>query len=352
MFNSTILDVAIGLVFCFASVALLVSAMNEAIASLLKFRNKTLLSGIKQLLNEPNGSDLVLKLYNHALINPLSSGTANSTGAKPPGGALSLPTKIPAYIPSTDFASALVDIIQVVPGDFAALDKDVARIADPQIRQLLQGFLARAKGDVDAFQSRIADWFDNAMDRLSGSYKRRAQLVTFLLGFVTAAAFNIDSFYVLSQLWARPSLAAAIASPGTSAMIARAASSPLLRTEPLPSAAPAASNASTGQSPSEAASAASDGLELSEWLLTLRTLPVGWDNNRVWPRAGQAHTGALLLYYAMFLVGLAVTASAAVFGAPFWCDLLQRLIQVRGTGAKPPTNRDNKASAANGAGSS
>jgi hypothetical protein len=113
------------------------------------------------------------------------------------------------------------------------------------------------------------------------------------------------------------------------------------------------SHASAGQTPSKAASAASDELELSEWLVTLRTLPVGWDNNRAWPRAGpHTDTSALVLYYAMFLVGLAVTASTAVFGAPFWFDLLQRLIQVRGTGAKPPTNRDSKAPAANGGGSS
>jgi hypothetical protein len=63
MFNSAILDVAIGLVFCFASVALFVSVVNEAIASALKLRHKTLLAGIKLLLNDPDGSGLVLKLY-------------------------------------------------------------------------------------------------------------------------------------------------------------------------------------------------------------------------------------------------------------------------------------------------
>jgi len=59
MLNSTILDVAIGLVFCFASVALFVSALNEAISSALKLRHKALLAGVKQMLNDPAGVGLV-----------------------------------------------------------------------------------------------------------------------------------------------------------------------------------------------------------------------------------------------------------------------------------------------------
>jgi hypothetical protein len=66
-------------------------------------------------------------------------------------------------------------------------------------------------------------------------------------------------------------------------------------------------------------------------------LPVGWDNHRKWPTATEPGT---FFTYLFFVVGLAVTGSSAVFGAPFWFDLLQRLVQVRGTGAKPPADRD------------
>jgi len=76
MFDSSVLDVVIGLVFCFASVALLVSAVNEAIASALKLRHKSLLAGIEKLLNDAQGTGLVVRLYNHALISPLAPGQA------------------------------------------------------------------------------------------------------------------------------------------------------------------------------------------------------------------------------------------------------------------------------------
>jgi hypothetical protein len=329
MFNSTILDVAIGLVFCFASVALFVSAINEAIASALKLRHKTLLEGMKQLLNDPNASGLVLKLYNHALINPLSTpALRTATGTVQ----LTLPSVLPAYIPSWDFASALIDVIQGAPGDFASISSAVRSIRDPQLKQLMLGFLARAGGSADRLHQQIADWFDNAMDRLSGVYKRRAQVFTFVLGFVVALAFNIDSFYVLSQLWARPALASAVSGATSAAMIAAAASSPIVLSASAPSPASRDSSLPEGAFP------------VGQWMSTLRTLPVGWDNGRRWP----AFSAQSAWIYATFVVGLLVTASSAVFGAPFWFDLLQRMIQVRGTGSKPAeaSSRDKPAGVA------
>ena len=37
----------------------------------------------------------------------------------------------------------------------------------------------------------------------------------------------------------------------------------------------------------------------------------------------------------MLFAGWLVTASSALFGSPFWFDLLQRMVQLRGTGKKP-----------------
>lgn len=68
------LDVVIGLVFCFASVALLVGAVDEAIASSLKLHHKSLLAGIEKLPNDAQGTGLVVKPCNHALISSLAPG--------------------------------------------------------------------------------------------------------------------------------------------------------------------------------------------------------------------------------------------------------------------------------------
>ena len=74
MLNSPSLEVAIGLVFCFASIALIASATTEALASLFSFRSKTLLTGVKTLLNDPGLQGLALAAYNHAIVHPRGDG--------------------------------------------------------------------------------------------------------------------------------------------------------------------------------------------------------------------------------------------------------------------------------------
>lgn len=336
MFNSSILDVIIGLVFCFASVALFVSSINEALASFLKLRHKTLLAGMQKLLNDPDGTGLVKSLYEHALVDPMSLTLPPVAATMPPADApapaprpptqADVKTKqpdwasgrqLPAYIASKDFAHALIDIIRTAPAANAGLKADIDAVTDPQLRQALQGFYARAAGDVDKFSDAIANWFDNAMDRLSGTYKRKAQFWTFVIALFTAATLNIDAFHVLDQLWKRPELSAAIVSPASTQLIAAAVSS----------SGPGAASAPAALSP--------DAL-----MTTLNTLPVGWGGHRTVP----ADPLGEFMFYLWWTLGVTITASAAVFGAPFWFDLLQQLIQIRGTGAKPATNRDRRAS--------
>jgi hypothetical protein len=357
MFNSTILDVIIGLVFCFASVALFVSAISEFVASALKLRHKTLLTGIQKLLNDPQGTGLVKTLYEHAMINPLAlyvpptaavPGPQERAAAAAPAAAPLPPRpveptwpawakrQIPAYISSRDFAHALLDIIQSGPGRYADIGAAIAgEIADPQLRQALLGIATRAQGRIDKFTDGVADWFDNSMDRLSGSYKRRMQMWTFVVGFATAAVFNIDAFYVLGQLWERPALAAAITSQGGTELVAAVAASEKAAAQAGVAGAEAASPPAAGASAPK-----SGAIPTRELIDRLDTLPVGWGQKRAYPAWDSARPWAFLGFYLSFVVGLAITASSAVFGAPFWFDLLQRLIQIRGTGARPPSNRE------------
>src|SRR5262249_19771823 len=132
----------------------------------------------------------------------------------------------------------------------------------------------------------------------------------------------IDAFYVLGQLWERPALAAAISSPGGAQFVATmvAAQRPVAATE--------AASAPKPQEP-----------DAKDLLDRLNKLPVGW-GARTFPALGDVSLVRFLGFYVSFLAGLAITASSAVFGAPFWFDLLQRLIQIRGTGAKPQSNRE------------
>jgi hypothetical protein len=113
MFGSTVLDLALGLIFTFLIISLVTSAATETFASALAWRANTLLQGVKDLLNDPQFECLARSIYNHAAVNALSNGTATSEselGVKP------------SYIDAKQFASALIDITQLAPGtDLATL---------------------------------------------------------------------------------------------------------------------------------------------------------------------------------------------------------------------------------------
>ena len=53
MLGSTVLEVAIGLTFCYGTVALIVSSLQEALAAAFSLRANTLLAGVKSMLNDP-----------------------------------------------------------------------------------------------------------------------------------------------------------------------------------------------------------------------------------------------------------------------------------------------------------
>jgi hypothetical protein len=273
MLNSTVLEVAIGLVFCYASVALIASSVYEAIASMFKMRASSLLDGIKAMLNDPKFVGLAKALYNHALINPTDSGAATTEDQL---------TVKPSYIDPKHFAVALIESIQQAPGAGATLGAKIDAIPDAQLRMLLGNMYERAGRKIENLQAALENWFDNAMERVSGSYKRKAQLFSFLIALALTGLLNIDSFHLFGALWRHPAYVAQVSVPNA------------------PSAATAFAN--------------------------LEQLPVGW---------GMLHRGMGPQFWIVTCLGWLVTASSALFGSPFWFDLLQRLVNLRGTGPKP-----------------
>jgi hypothetical protein len=271
MLGSTVLEVAIGLTFCYGTVALIVTTLQEALASLFRLRANTLLAGVKSMLNDPRFNGLARAVYAHPLVNPHTDGNAMDERE--------LRSK-PSYIEPAHFAIALVDSLWKVPGDFIQLRSAIDTIPDPQLRAAMQSMISRAR-DLQQFQDMLAGWFDNAMTRMSGAYKRSQRLISLLLALLLTILFNIDSIHLFRTLWQQPALAAHLKDVSGALD-------------------PAAINA-------------------------LMTLPIGW--NKFPP--------VLNADFALQVAGWLITAATALFGAPFWFDLMQRVMRMRATGAKP-----------------
>lgn len=280
MFGSTILDLAVGLIFTFLMISLVTSAATEAVASAFKWRAATLLDGVKKLMNDPNFTGLARSLYNNAFVNARADGTAQTEaklGAKP------------SYIDPTQFANALIDITALGQStDIATMQAQIAKnVPNEQLRTMLNGIAARAGGNVNRVRDEIAAWFDGGMKRVAGVYKRQTQIWAFVIALILAAALNIDTIKIANTLWQQPMITKSIGPP------------------------------TSGQT-------AIDAVNQFEKLSTLG-LPFGWND-----KARTDFLGGL--NWLFVICGWLITAIATLFGAPFWFDSLQKFVQLRGAG--------------------
>jgi hypothetical protein len=276
MFNSNVLDVAIGLVFVFLLLSLVCSALNEIIEGFIKQRAAHLESGIKELVGEvgkPDSQAFIEKLYNHSLINSLYKGKYGGTGNDK--------ATLPSYIPSANFALAVLDL------------RNTGVNLPANVKGALDTFVNLAGTDAARLQQYVEDWYDSAMDRVSGWYKRHCQRILLVLGLATTVLVNADCIQLGQRLFTDSSLRTTMA---------QLASEQVKQNVPL---------------------AGSDVAASTQLVTNLKSLDgiglpigwpeVGWEWNSIW----------------MHLLGWLLTAFAVSLGAPFWFDVLSKFMAVR-----------------------
>lgn len=196
MFNSTILDVGIGLTFVYLILALLCTAVNEWWAKQRSLRAKFLKEAIHRLLAAgPEGNRLAQDFYSHHLIKSLARDGED-----------------PSYISPRVFALALIDTVKrsaAVGGDQTLLDA-INRMADGEVKRTLLALMHAADGSGEAGLTRVEEWFADAMDRVSGWYKRKMVNVTLVVALIVTVLANADTLQIVNHLWTNPTLRAAV----------------------------------------------------------------------------------------------------------------------------------------------
>lgn len=327
MFGSVVLDVAVGLVFIYLLLSLICSALREAIEARLKSRAIHLQHGIVQLLQDRQQNDaLVRRLYEHPLVFSLFRGeyrappaTQKFTGLRwiPatiagwwPGAKAGTP--LPSYIPARSFALALLDLAsdgRSGPGlTLDGIRAQVRSLGNADVERVILTAVDTARGDVDAAILSIQDWYDSAMDRVSGWYKRETQHILFWLGLALVVALNVDTIAIVRHL--------ATSDTARSALVTRAEAVAKNEADAIRARVVAGPPAATADANVQAADA--ELKTLSNHLLALN-LPVGWSRRT---------TDVDPL---MRLAGWLITAFAISFGAPFWFDMLNKVMVIRST---------------------
>ncbi|MFZ0594915.1 MAG: hypothetical protein WAM39_30930 [Bryobacteraceae bacterium] len=326
----TLVDVAIGLIIVYVVLSLLCSSVNEGIETFVKNRSRQLERGIRELFNDPDGTEITHLLYNHPLISGLFHGEYNPKHLKLGRileGKFYRKRNLPSYIPSANFALALLDI--VLPASGTQLSGAAATLgsgANPArtdlveaLRQAAVNFHVPAVGkgltvlidasanDLEKVRTAIESWFNASMDRVGGWYKRRTQIILFVIAIAAASTLNIDTVHIVDRLLADPSVRSSLVA--TAQEYARTGVSP----------SPVGSNPQTGEVP-----IAQRVARVEDNLSRLRNLgvPIGWSEKE--NLKGK-------YYWFLKVAGILASALAATLGAPFWFDILSRFVDIRST---------------------
>jgi len=193
MFGSQILEVGIGLVLVYTLLSLICTSLKEIIEGRLKNRSKDLAKGVLMLLAADQRATKAL--YDHPLISGLYP-----------------PKSLPSYIPARSFALAVLDLAGVKSGmpnaptpsledrlNAIGAQIDGSSLPD-DVKTVLRRLADDAQGDTRRFRENVERWFDGAMDRVSGWYKRRAQWIILGLGLLVVVAANADTISIAYAL--------------------------------------------------------------------------------------------------------------------------------------------------------
>ncbi len=77
---------------------------------------------------------------------------------------------------------------------------DGAKLIDKETLKRLQKLFLDSNNDIDRFKNLLENWFNDTMDRTTGWYKRQNRLMLFLLGFFLAYNFNVDTVAIYNLL--------------------------------------------------------------------------------------------------------------------------------------------------------
>jgi len=314
MFGSATLEVAIGLIFVFILFSTICAAIREGIESFLKTRASYLERGIRELLRGDKKESQVLStaLFRHPLIFSLFTGDYEPGTQTGTPGVFARGKNLPSYIPSKNFALALMDIAargitkDEEPVDTAviiSLDSirtGLSNIGNTQVQKVLLTAIDTAQGDLNKVQAGLEAWYNSGMDRVSGWYKRSTQSIIFGVAFAAAVLMNVNTIHIADYL---------LRNDAARAILAEQA----------------------GNLQKEGAFIALNSAKAASEL-NVGTLPIGW--NAGWHVVGLkelSKSDGLWKYLFMPLIGWFITALAATLGAPFWFDTLNKVMVIRST---------------------
>lgn len=344
--DMTMLDAFIGLVFVYATLSITVTAVGQAITQWQNLRGRVLKDAIDKLL----GADLAKKFYEQPVIQALQTQKAG---------------RPPSYIPNDAFSAGLASSLLEGKTSRALNNRAVFQAsitsaleanATGQMNKTLATVWKESDFDKDSFIKSVEHLFQNTTDRLTGEFKRRLSRRLIAVGFLVAAALNVNTIHMYQQLTSDRELRNEYVGLAVEAVEKGDKDwsdlSEFCPAKPEDESTAAGQNATEGSGQEEESTAAGqnetkdsdkkrecspldiakqqalDVMPLIGWTRTVPPMAT-WNGRQLGAKSQDFGWWLGMWLYAV--VGWFLTAVALSLGAPFWFDMLQRLVNLRGS---------------------
>lgn len=286
------LTIVLGIIFILLLLSLLATTIMELVSSLLQLRGKNLERALRNMLASSDLDERILEAFKqNALYRQLSYRNGKKLSA-------------PSYVSPQSFQSILMNIL--LEGREQNLENirgSIDKLGNQDLREVLLQLLNESENKLDDFRSKIQGWYNDVMDRSTAWYKQNTQKLLVMIGFALAVVFNADTIAIYQRLGADPEALQQVVTMAE-AYVAGNDVEAIRQRDP-----------EFEQIYQNLKNLVQQDLEAAR-----RPLGLGWDN-------GVAQMSPL--DWLTKLLGWVVTALAVSLGAPFWFDLLKKIVNIR-----------------------
>ncbi len=295
------LEVIIGMIFTFMLLSLLGTTLNELVSAWRGWRGFYLEEALKRLLEYDDKPEVFDKFMKNPLFGQMMQHKV-----------VLRKSQAPAYLSAANFTSILTNILKKKNQAITKVEDIINGVPeDSKLRAVLEQFKEEGHTTVEAFKARMQTWFDDVMAQSSGWYKRHLQYVTFFVGLGIAIVLNADSFQIYSHL---------TNNAANRQKLATLAKSFANENDTLPSLTQQQPGQLTG---GEIKQGVKEFVSTPEFRTASNILGLGWDRSDLFIRPA---------IWFQRILGWFITALAISLGAPFWFDVLKKIITIQSTG--------------------
>jgi hypothetical protein len=298
-------------------------------------------SGVQEItvLERNSRAAFLRKAIKRVLDDPLNKNFGDLLYHQPTIDGLSMPdNRMPSYIESGNFAKSVFNmlnqegikyhyeqdpktgkmtykVLNKEESDSSKFFQGIESLNESNLKSLLQSFATNSNSletETEKYQAiikNLEDWYNGYMDRVTGWYKKEVKKSLFLKSLIIALLLNVNFFSIIKTLYTNTALRDTLVNGAVAA--------------------------SENKSKVDAKKALDS--------LYYQGLPIGWDTSFLTETESIQVSFAELVRIIKssfqtvgqglyFLLGVLISAYIMSFGAPFWFDVLNKIVNMRKAG--------------------